>query len=190
MKMTIKKCHIEHFKGIAEKEIIFNSDITDIRGHNGSGKSTIASAVYFVLGDCDYQLNNKPMVQPLNDPEVRPNVKLWLDIDGKEIVVEKTQKTVTKADENIGKTTTTTTNTYAVNGVPKSNRDFLQYFSDLGLDLDKFLILSHPDAFTKDNSAKGRENIRKALFEMASVKADLEIAKEMSGISELTVELG
>ena len=190
MKMTIKKCHIEHFKGIAEKEIIFNSDITDIRGHNGSGKSTIASAVYFVLGDCDYQLNNKPMVQPLNDPEVRPHVKLWLDIDGKEIVVEKTQKTVTKADENIGKTTTTTTNTYAINEVPKSYKDFAQYFSDMGIDLDKFLVLSHPDAFTRDSSAKGRENIRKALFEMASVKSDLDIAKEMSGISELTVELG
>lgn len=189
MEMKIKRMLIEHFKGVEHQEIEFG-ETTDVRGHNGSGKSTIASAVYFVLGDCDYQLNNKPMVQPLNDPEVKPHVVLWLDVDGREIVAEKTQKTAIKVDENSGKTTATTTNTYAINGVPKANRDFVQYFSELGIDLDKFLILSHPDAFTRDNSAKGRENMRKALFEMASVKSDLDIAKEMPGIAELTVELG
>lgn len=190
MKMTIKKCYIEHFKGIEQRDISFNNNITDVRGHNGSGKSTIATAVYFVLSDSDYQLNNKPMVQPLTNPEVKPHVKLWLDIDGKEITVEKTQKTTIKNDENSGKTTSTTVNTYAINDVPKSHRDFVQYFNDLGVDLEKFLILSHPEAFTKDTSAKGREIIRKALFEMASVKSDLDIAKEMPGIAELTIALG
>lgn len=190
MKMKINKALIEHFKGVAEREIEFSNDVTDIRGYNGSGKSTIASAVYFVLADCDYQLNNKPMVQPLNDSEVKPHVKLWLDIDGREITVEKTQRTAIKVDENSGKTTATTTNTYAINDVPKSYRDFTEYFNDLGIDLDKFLILSHPDAFTKDNSAKGRESMRKALFEMASDKSDLDIVKAMNGVSELTIALG
>ena len=190
MKMTIIKALIENFKGISEQEILFSNNTTDVKGHNGSGKSTIASAVYFVLSDCDYQLNNKPMVQPLNNTEVKPHVKLWLDIDGREITVEKTQKTSIKEDLNSGKTTATTTNTYAINDVPKSFKDFTQYFTDLGIDLDKFLSLSHPDAFTKDNSAKGRDAMRKALFEMASDKSDLDIAKEMSGIAELTIELG
>lgn len=189
MKIKIKRIAMEHFKGIAGR-IIELYDSTDVRGLNGSGKSTIASSVYWVLCDCDYQLNNKPMVQPLNDAEVKPHVRLWLDIDGREITVDKTQKTVVKVDENSGKTTATTTNTYAINDVPKTLRDFTQYFAELGIDLDKLLVLSHPDAFTKDNSAKGRDKMRATLFEMVDEKSDLDIAKEMPEAAELTIELG
>ena len=184
MKMKITKALIRGFKGISEREITFNADSTDIRGFNGSGKSTIATAIYFVLSDCDYQLNNKPMVQPIGNPEVKPYVKLWLDVDGKEITAEKTQKTVVKTDENSGKTTYTTTNTYAINDVPKAYRDFVQYFSEMGIDINSFVILSHPDAFLKDTSAKGREKIREELFKMASNKSDVELARSMPECDE------
>ena len=184
MKMKINKALIRGFKGISEREITFNADSTDIRGYNGSGKSTIATAIYFVLSDCDYQLNNKPMVQPIGNPEVKPYVKLWLDVNGKEITAEKTQKTVVKTDENSGKTTSTTTNTYAINDVPKAYRDFVQYFSEMGIDINSFVILSHPDAFLKDTSAKGREKIREELFKMVSEKTDIDLARSMTGCDE------
>ena len=190
MRLEIKKAEIENFKGISRRECVFSEGITDIRGANGSGKTTIATAIDWVMCDMDYQLNSKPTVQPLNSIEVKPRVKLWLDVDGREITVEKTQKTTVKEDANSGKITQTTTNTYAVNDVPKAYRDFVLYFSELGIDLGKFAMLSHPDVFTRDDSKKGREQMREVLFKMASEMSDLEIAKEMTGIAELTIDLG
>ena len=186
MRIVLKKAEIDSFKGISHMECEFGDKITDIRGANGLGKTTIANAILFTLFDCDYQLNNKPTVQPIDNAEVKPHVKLWLDIDGKEITAEKTQKTSIKYDENSGKTTATTSNTYAINDVPKTLRDFTAYFNEMNIDLDKLLVSVHPDAFTKDSSAKGRERMREVLFEMASEKTDLEIAKGMHNIPELT----
>lgn len=186
MRIVLKKAEIDNFKGISHMECEFGDKITDIRGANGLGKTTIANAILFTLFDCDYQLNNKPTVQPIGNAEVKPHVKLWLDIDGKEITAEKTQKTSIKYDENSGKTTATTSNTYAINDVPKTLRDFTAYFNEMNIDLDKLLVSVHPDAFTKDSSAKGRERMREVLFEMASEKTNLEIAKSMHDISELT----
>lgn len=189
MRIVLKKAEIDSFKGISHMECEFGEKITDIRGANGLGKTTIANAILFTLFDCDYQLNNKPTVQPIGNAEVKPHVKLWLDIDGKEITAEKTQKTSVKYDENSGKTTVTTTNTYAVNDVPKTLRDFTAYFNEMNIDLDKLLVSVHPDAFTKDSSAKGRERMREVLFEMASEKTDLEIANEMNSVPELKNKL-
>lgn len=189
MRIVLKKAEIDNFKGISHMECDFSDKITDIRGANGLGKTTIANAILFTLFDCDYQLNNKPTVQPINNAEVKPHVKLWLDIDGKEITAEKTQKTSIKYDENSGKTTATTSNTYAINDVPKTLRDFTAYFNEMNIDLDKLLVSVHPDAFTKDSSAKGRERMREVLFEMASEKSDLEIANEMNGVPELKAKL-
>lgn len=189
MRIVLKKAEIDSFKDISHMECEFGEKITDIRGANGLGKTTIANAILFTLFDCDYQLNNKPTVQPIGNTEVKPHVKLWLDIDGKEITAEKTQKTSVKYDENSGKTTATTTNTYAVNDVPKTLRDFTAYFNEMNIDLDKLLVSVHPDAFTKDSSAKGRERMREVLFEMASEKTDLEIANEMNSVPELKNKL-
>ena len=185
MKIKLIRLELENFKGITHKVCNFNPYLTDIRGCNGSGKTTIANAIMFVLFDMDYQFNNKPMVQPIGVPEVKPRVKLWLDIDGKEITAEKVQKTTIKNDENSGKTTMSTMNTYSINDVPKALRDFTQYFADMGIDLDKMLVLMHPDAFLKDTSAKGREKIREILFEMVGAKTDLEIASEDISFMEL-----
>ena len=185
MKIVLKRMLIEHFKGITNKECTFNTEITDICGCNGSGKTTIANAIFFVLADCDYQLNSKPTVQPIGDEESRPHIKIWMDVDGREITVEKTQKSTYKVDEDTGKKTVTTSNTYAINDVPKAYRDFVQYFSELGIDLEKILVLMHPDAFTKDSSAKGREKMREALFEMATNQSDAEIITGMGGCDEL-----
>lgn len=189
MRIVLKKAEIDSFKGISHMECEFGEKITDIRGANGLGKTTIANAILFTLFDCDYQLNSKPTVQPIGNTEVKPHVKLWLDIDGKEITAEKTQKTSVKYDENSGKTTVTTTNTYAVNDVPKTLRDFTAYFNEMNIDLDKLLVSVHPDAFTKDSSAKGRERMREVLFEMASEKTDIEIANEMNSVPELKNKL-
>lgn len=88
--MEIKKVILKQFKSAAEAEYDFGHR-TWIKGANGSGKSTIATAIMWALTDYDYSLNNNPMVEPLNAEESNPTVTLVCDIDGKEITITKTQ---------------------------------------------------------------------------------------------------
>ena len=110
-------------------------------------------------------------------------------MDGKEITLSKMQKRkVGKPDKN-GVSKVTITNTYEINSVPKTERDFKAYLEELGFEFDKFLICSHPNVFTKDLSLKKKQDeMRKYLFTMASEKTDLEIAqmnKETADVAKL-----
>ena len=67
---------------------------------------------------------------------------------------------------------TSSTNTYEINSVPKTERDFRAELENKGLNLEHFLALSHPNVFTGQKSS----DMRKILFEMATAKSDLEIA--------------
>ena len=98
------------------------------------------------------------------------------------------KRKVGKPDKN-GVSKITITNTYEINSVPKTERDFKAYLEELGFEFDKFLICSHPNVFTKDLSLKKKQDeMRKSLFAMASAKTDLEIAqmnKETADVAKL-----
>ena len=98
------------------------------------------------------------------------------------------KRKVGKPDKN-GVSKVTITNTYEINSVPKTERDFKAYLEELGFEFDKFLICSHPNVFTKDLSFKKKQDeMRKSLFAMASEKTDLEIAqmnKETADVAKL-----
>ena len=50
--MFLKKIEIQGFKSFADKKIItFDSNITGVVGPNGCGKSNIAEAIRWVLGE-------------------------------------------------------------------------------------------------------------------------------------------
>ena len=104
--------------------------------------------------------------------ECVPTVTAVLDVDGKEIAIAKMQKRkVGKPDAN-GISKVTITNTYEINSVPKTERDFRADLEELGLSFDNFLVCSHPDVFTRQKQA----DMRKVLFKLASAKTDVEIA--------------
>ena len=96
--MEIKKVILHHFKGVADGEYDFGH-ITNIKGQNGSGKSTIATAILWCLTDYDYSMNSNPMVEPLNMAESNPTVTLVCDMDGKEVTIMKSQ-TIKKYEES------------------------------------------------------------------------------------------
>ena len=96
--MEIKKVILHHFKGVKDAEYDFGHQ-TWIKGANGSGKSTIATAIMWTLTDYDYSLNNNPMVEPLDMSESNPTVTLVCDIGGKEVTIAKSQ-TIKKYEES------------------------------------------------------------------------------------------
>ena len=58
----------------------------------GIGKTTIATAWYWVVADRDYGLKANPAIRPLDIEECLPRVEVVLDVDGKEVIVAKQQK--------------------------------------------------------------------------------------------------
>lgn len=177
MRMILKSLHIENFKGVKDKTYEFGKT-TRISGMNRRGKTTIGAAWYWLTSDKNYELVSNPNIRPDNIEDCIPTVTADVDVDGKEITLSKMQKRkVGKPDKN-GVSKVTITNTYEINSVPKTERDFKAYLEELGFEFDKFLICSHPNVFTKDLSLKKKQDeMRKSLFAMASAKTDLEIAQ-------------
>lgn len=188
MRMILKSLHIENFKGVKDKTYEFGKT-TRVSGMNRRGKTTIGAAWYWLTSDKNYELVSNPNIRPDNIEDCIPTVTADVDVDGKEITLSKMQKRkVGKPDKN-GVSKVTITNTYEINSVPKTERDFKAYLEELGFEFDKFLICSHPNVFTKDLSLKKKQDeMRKSLFAMASAKTDLEIAqmnKETADVAKL-----
>lgn len=177
MKLTIKSLNLENFKGIKSKTIEFG-DQTLIKGINGSGKTTCADAFYFLFTGRNTALVNNPVITPIGAEECVSRVEAVIEIDGKECTVAKSQKFKSKVDDD-GNRTTSTSNTYEINSVEKSERDFISDLWNRGVDMDRFLTFSNPDHFMADTSKKGRELLRATLFEMADDVSDKDIAKEI-----------
>ena len=171
MKAALKSLHLENFKGTKDKTYEFGKT-TRVSGMNRLGKTTIATAWFWLLADKNYELVSNPNIRPDDVEECIPSVTAVLDVDGKAITIAKMQKRkVGKPDAN-GISKITLTNTYEINSVPKTERDFKADLEELGLIIDNFLVCSHPDVFTGQKQA----DMRKILFKMASAKTDAEIA--------------
>lgn len=177
MEIIINMIELTNFKGAKHKVVKLDKGINKIMGCNGSGKTTIASSILWVFADCDYNMTKNPMVTPVGESECKTEVKMWLTLDGKECSVSKTQKF--KSKEVDGKVTSSVTNTYAINDVEKSLRDFTADMTERGVDMENFLIYTHPAAFTADTSKAGREKIRKVLFDMVEGVTDADILTGM-----------
>lgn len=171
MKAALKSLHLENFKGTKDKTYEFGKT-TRVSGMNRLGKTTIATAWFWLLADKNYELVSNPNIRPDDVEECVPTVTAVLDVDGKEITIAKMQKRkVGKPDAN-GISKVTLTNTYEINSVPKTERGFKADLEELGLSFDSFLVCLHPDVFTGQKQA----DMRKILFKMASAKTDAEIA--------------
>lgn len=177
---------MQSFKGIKQQTYNFDSKSANVYGCNGSGKSTLMSAFMWVFTDTDSLMAKNPNVVPIGESECTPTVEIELDLDGKPILVAKKQKY--KSKEIDGKTTASSTNTYLINGVDKTYKAFIEDLTERGIDMDRFILFSNPNAFMADTSKAGRDKMRKILFEMASDVSDADIANEL-GLNDLKVLL-
>ena len=175
MKATIKQIALQNFKGCKNATYTFDGKNATVSGQNGAGKTTIATAFYWVFADKDTELKSNPPIRPLDAEECTPRVDIVFDIDGREVSVAKLQKQTKKGNS------VSLSNTYEVNAVEYGERDFKAKMNEYGIDFDLFLPLSHTDVFTGQKSA----DMRKVLFAMASEKSDKEIADLTNGASDV-----
>lgn len=172
-KIRLLKIVLENFMCYAHKEISF-SEFTKIMAKNGEGKSTIATAYRWVLFNCDYSLKDNPVVRKngVNDADV--SAELVFDVDGKEVSMRKVQKRTFKKDG----ISYADDNTYYINEVPKSLKDFNEY---LEVEMETFKMCDNINAFLNQKTAEMRE----FLFSLAGNITDLDIARSKEELSEL-----
>ena len=182
--MKLLKLTLENFKGVRERTFDF-TERTVVSGRNGSGKSTLLTAYLWLFTDKSGDLTANPAIRPIDAiDEVVPTVTALLDFDGKQVEIQKSQKLKRSKTGTVS-----LTNSYMINSVPKSERDFKEYLTELGVDFDKFLQCTHPNVlFAGINNKKERDALRSLLFKMASDITDKQVAEcddELFAISEL-----
>lgn len=179
MNLKLKSMTLQNFKGCASATYEFDGKNAIISGRNGAGKTTIATAWYWLFADKDYDLHSNPSIRPINVEEYTPRVECVLEVDGREIIVAKVQKCTVK--EKDGNKSVSLSNGYEVNAVEYGERDFKKKLLDYGIHIEDFLPMSHPDVFTGQKTT----DMRHCLFGMASEVTDKDIASKTDGTSEI-----
>lgn len=177
MRISLKKLILENFMCYAHKEIIFG-DNTKIAASNGKGKSSITNAYMWLLFNCDYQLSDNPPIRRMIDgktvDDTDVSVTAVFDVDGKEVVMRKSQKRKYSKDGSSYKDD----NSYSINDVPKTLRDFNAY---LDADMSILKMCSNINAFL----AKKPAEMRDFLFALVDGVSDVDVAKSKVELTEL-----
>lgn len=180
--MLLKAIRAFHFKKTNNDEYHFGDKITFITGMNGAGKTTICDMWYWLISDKDYMLKSNPNIRPIGIGESLPRIEADLEMDNGSIVtIAKMQKQTVSKPNDKGISKVSLTNSFEINGVPKTERDFRSDLTARGFDFDRFLSLSHPDVFTGQKAA----DMRKVLFDMAESKTDKEVAELTDGCADV-----
>lgn len=177
MRIGLKKLILDNFMCYAHKEVVF-SDNTKIAASNGKGKSSIVNAYMWLLFNCDYQLADNPPVRRMVDgktvDDTDVSVTAVFDVDGKEVVMRKSQKRKYSKDGSSYKDD----NSYSINEVPKTLRDFNAY---IDADMAILKMCSNINAFL----AKKPAEMREFLFGLVDGISDIDVAKSKFELAEL-----
>ena len=188
-KIKIESLCLQNFKGCKERKVNF-ADKTDIYGANATGKTTLLDGFMWLLFDKDSTGASKFQIRPLDaDGNQINNVEIMveatLNVDGKIIILNKTQKqkwvkrrgtdvTELQGNENL----------FMINDYPKSEKDFKEYVSSI-VDEELFKLITNPQTFASMPWKKQRE----VLMSLVGEVSDLDIALESPDFKDLVSEL-
>lgn len=177
MNIKLKEIRIENFKGIRELTVNFK-DRTYIFGQNATGKTTIMDGFMWLLfgkdslGRADFSIRpNDTDGKVINNVVIK--VVASLDVDGREIILTKTQEQnwVKKRSSEVAELQGNV-NGYEINEIPKSEKDYKAYISEL-IGEELFKLITSPQAFT---TLKWKEQ-RAILLKLVSNITDLDVVE-------------
>lgn len=159
MKLLVKSLKLSNFKGIKEYSLLFNNTETKLYGANGTGKTTIADAFFFIFTGTDSQgAQAKEWVQTLDDEnnkvhKVDHEAEVILEVDGDTItlarrVAEKWKKPQGKKEEVLDESLDYK---YFIDGVSTPAKQFESFITETvfggKFTPAEFVLLSNPTAF-------------------------------------------
>lgn len=189
--MKLITLSLSNFKCFDSLEINFKDDVTDIVGSNGSGKTSICDAYFWLLfgkNSAGQELNPRPKkpeatkttVTAKLEIEPRPN------FDGGTYYLTKIQQDKQKSSETAKSATETT---YLINDVPKKKKDYDEFVS-LICSKDIFNVLSNPLAFASGNQKSDWQKRREILVQaFAKSSSDSDIINSHEELAPLRERL-
>lgn len=165
MNIELVKMHIENFKGIKELDISFGKN-TKIYGQNAVGKTSIVDAFMWCLFDKNSRGETKFQIRPLDCnsnqiDHVEIKVIVTLEVDGREVVLQKVQKqNWVKKRGTLTETLQGNVNSFEVDGIPKKEKDYKEYIESI-VNEDLFKLITNPQAFVDKKWQEQREELMK-----------------------------
>lgn len=169
-KLKIKKISIENFAGLKNQVFEFNGNDARVYGANGTGKTTTATALQWLLFDKGLDGSTKSFNPvPLDENneeeyELIPTVEVELDDNGKTLKIRKEShpKYTTNKTTNRKEYSRSRTKKQYINDESLKVKDFQSRISEL-VSEDVFKLITNPAAF---NQLHWKEQ-RTILFEIA-----------------------
>lgn len=189
-KIEFKHIRIENFCGIKSLDTDLRP-VTLIKGRNRQGKSTVRNAIMWNLSDKMADGKSATSIRPHDEYGVDIDfveivVELTLLVDGREIVIKKTQKQDWVKDRSTqGQTFKGNVNEYEVNGIPKKEKDFKAYLEENVAPVDTLLFCLTPFSFLALDTKKRRAK----LFELVSSFSNADVIATDEKFSELENDL-
>lgn len=156
---------LTNFKNHASLKVVFN-DITNIRGKNGAGKSSIGDAITWCLYGKDV-MGSKLEPQPIGT-DLETRVELLLQVDTKQYLLGRSQKKTAK---------------YYINEVPEKATVFKELVDSM-FDEKLFFSLFTPGFFPSQKWTEQREQ----LLQYISEPLNKEVLAKMGKVESETLE--
>ncbi|MGX9985875.1 AAA family ATPase [Soonwooa purpurea] len=182
----LKKISLSHFKGIKQKTIDFTSQITDISGPNGSGKTSIFDAFTWLLFGKDSHDRKDFEIKTLNEDgstlsKTEHTVEGLLSVDGTDLMLRKIYKE--KWSNKKGELEPTLQGHEVlcyINDVPKKVNEYVKEINEI-LDEILFKLVTNPKYF----AGLPWKIQREILFKIAGTVTEEEIAQTNKDFKKL-----
>lgn len=181
--MKIISLHLDNFRGIKELDIEFAGHNTDIYGANGTGKTTIANAICWLLLDRAATDEKDFDPKTTDSHNLHHKASMKMDCDGTIVTLAKdfyevwTQKKGGATKEFSGHRVD-----YFINDVPSKKKEYDEMVEHIcGVDIDKVKMLMIHGYFIEGIKTDER---RRMLFEICGDVSDDEVM-DANGLGEL-----
>lgn len=193
MKLTLRELTLTNFKGIKDYTVGFDGHVTNIRGANGTGKTTIADAFMWLLFGKDSKGDKEFPVKPkdVDGNEIHNlTTKVYglFDYDGNMLELERElNEKWTKVRGQANATYGGNTESFRINGGSVKLADYKAFIGSI-VDEDVFTLVTNPMAFNSLEWKKRRE----MLLKLCNVDVDSMLREdaEYGGIASEIAESG
>ena len=186
--ITLKRLELRNFKKTKELDIDFEQ-VTNIRGENETGKTTIFDAFTWLLFDKDCHDRSNFDIKTLTSDGnpihgLDHSVKGFMVIDGKQWRLSKTYKEKwTKRRGDVNKELTGHETIYEINDVPVSMGEYKNKINDF-LDADLFKLITNPLFFSNSLDWKKRRTILLEILGDLTTEQVLDYNQELETLRE------